>query len=681
MSINATLPRIFGPLERLHIGDVSGLYFRRCKGLQFQNPQIAEEYLRRYIESRSHLHGYAIRLNGKIVGSSYMVKAGANQGVLLFTVTDESFTGPERMIAFGKAYRETIKALIAKGINSVQSSATKDNKAIIDYSFGTGYIKFAETDSNVYFEIYLSLLASVISHLSGISLDEISLLKLADIAANPKEDTDSAYVFNFNFKDRHYGLAVDKLSHELESISCPEFSTGFKYSTPVVLTSEKLRVFFKISNSTDCTKEFKCVVRVYEPGAARIVLKVKRLLEPGSSARFPLEHEFGSGGIKTFRAEVFTGQKRLRLSKAFVVKKPFRVTLNTSEARAGHVVLDILNVSGTKIGLKAMSVSAKGNPLVKKSSLAVGAMESLRLTDADRKTPDSLIRRLYLKTVRGNATTTLSISKNGGTTHFTDGEMFLCTNKHIVMSVEKCTGIVSFRDATVPKCMIFQLHEELGPPFTEYELNRFQSLPTSYRMPASFLGSFPFPPSNDSLKPRVRISDDGLAVNCRLEGRRGLLLEKKVVFKERDLVEIHPKILNNSGEDIHGRIAIRTCLKIMADTTIRAPIYQNSSPAKSRLSDNPYYIDELLLNGSRLTENWAAFEFPESNNCVGLIWQGNPKYDFFPLWFNKMPWLMYDLNLKDGEEMALPPLLITFKNGSWEAIRNIWGQGEEKSEK
>jgi hypothetical protein len=110
---------------------------------------------------------------------------------------------------------------------------------------------------------------------------------------------------------------------------------------------------------------------------------------------------------------------------------------------------------------------------------------------------------------------------------------------------------------------------------------------------------------------------------------------------------------------------------------IRAPIYENSSPAKSSQTEDPYYIEELLLRGRKLQENWTAFEFPELNKCVGLVWHGNPEYDFFPLWFNKAPWLIYDVSLRNGQDALLPPHLIAFKDGTWETIRSAYSQRTE----
>jgi RHS repeat-associated protein len=88
------------PLAEENIGPVAKLYHKRCNYLKFGSVRGISEYLKRHIESRNHLHGYVIKKDGKVVGASYMVKAGANEGILLFTVTDEDFTGPERMIAF-----------------------------------------------------------------------------------------------------------------------------------------------------------------------------------------------------------------------------------------------------------------------------------------------------------------------------------------------------------------------------------------------------------------------------------------------------------------------------------------------------------------------------------------------------------------------------------------------------
>jgi hypothetical protein len=231
-----------------------------------------------------------------------------------------------------------------------------------------------------------------------------------------------------------------------------------------------------------------------------------------------------------------------------------------------------------------------------------------------------------------------------------------------------------FREATDSGCAVFQLPEEIGPPFTEYEFTEFQIMPISYRAANLSPEIFSYIAGRPALKPRVLRKKNGLVVEYALSDCEGALLEKTISFRRSSEVEIRPKITNNTGAVLRTKIAFRTCLSAKSDPIIRAPIYRNSVPAEASLSDRPYYIGELILDGKKLEDTWTAFEFPESDKSVGLAWQGNPEYDFFPLWFNKMPWLMYDVNLKNGEEIDLPPLVIAFKNGSWKAIREIWNK-------
>lgn len=109
------------PLGKDNLTELSDLYFRRCNIMGAKNIETVAEYLRKNFESKNHLCGYAIKKGGKLVGSSYLGRLGEHTGMLLFSVTDESFTGPEMMFAFGLAYRETIKALAANGIHNIRS--------------------------------------------------------------------------------------------------------------------------------------------------------------------------------------------------------------------------------------------------------------------------------------------------------------------------------------------------------------------------------------------------------------------------------------------------------------------------------------------------------------------------------------------------------------------------------
>ena len=79
------------PIGKDNIEELAALYFRRGPFLKFRNTQIVEEYLRRNLESKSHLYGHVIRKNGKIVGSGVLVRTAVNAAALLFTVTDEAF--------------------------------------------------------------------------------------------------------------------------------------------------------------------------------------------------------------------------------------------------------------------------------------------------------------------------------------------------------------------------------------------------------------------------------------------------------------------------------------------------------------------------------------------------------------------------------------------------------------
>ncbi len=186
MNTSRSSPILIESLGASNLAELADLYFRRCNIMGAKNIDTVAEYLRKNIESKNHLHGYVIRKGGKLVGSSYVARLGEHMGMLLFSVTDESFTGPEMMFAFGRAYRETIKVLAANGIRNIRSVSMEDNADATGYSLATGYIRYARMGSQVYFETYSPLIASVISGLSGVSLDKISLLKLASIAGAPK---------------------------------------------------------------------------------------------------------------------------------------------------------------------------------------------------------------------------------------------------------------------------------------------------------------------------------------------------------------------------------------------------------------------------------------------------------------------------------------------------------------
>lgn len=115
------------PLGKHNLPELSDLYFRRCNIMGTQSIGTVREYLRKIIESKNHLHGCVIKKGGEIVGSSYVARLGEQTGLMVFTVTDESFTGPEMMLAFGRAYRETLKILIANGIHNIRSVSMEDN--------------------------------------------------------------------------------------------------------------------------------------------------------------------------------------------------------------------------------------------------------------------------------------------------------------------------------------------------------------------------------------------------------------------------------------------------------------------------------------------------------------------------------------------------------------------------
>ena len=137
------------PLAERNLEEVAELYFRIGPFLKFSSARIVEEYLRRNIESKSYLRGYVIKKNGKLVGSSLIVRWDEKVGALLFTVTDESFAGFERLLWLGRAYRETIKALVAEGIAKVRSSTPTKNPTAIKYTLATGYIKYAEVAGRI----------------------------------------------------------------------------------------------------------------------------------------------------------------------------------------------------------------------------------------------------------------------------------------------------------------------------------------------------------------------------------------------------------------------------------------------------------------------------------------------------------------------------------------------------
>ncbi len=140
------------PLGEGALAELADLYFRRCNIMRAKSIDTVAEYLRRNIESKNHLHGYVIRKGGRLVGSSYMARLGEHTGMLLFSVTDESFTGPEMMFAFGRAYREAIKALAANGVHNLRSVSMEDNAGATGYSLATGYVRYARMRPQEYFE-------------------------------------------------------------------------------------------------------------------------------------------------------------------------------------------------------------------------------------------------------------------------------------------------------------------------------------------------------------------------------------------------------------------------------------------------------------------------------------------------------------------------------------------------
>ncbi|MBI4832497.1 MAG: hypothetical protein HY801_13305 [Candidatus Lindowbacteria bacterium] len=595
------------PLDRQHLEKLSALYFRRCKFLKFGNTRIVNEYLSRNIESKNHLYGFVIKKDGRIVGSSYTVRVGSNIGLNLFTVSEEAFTGPRRLGAFGQAYREDLKTLVAHGVNKVLSSVGKENVSYINHSLAGGYIRYAESDTSVFIEMYLPLIASILSTLSGVSLDEIGLLKLAAIAGRPKRVDDSSYTFDFEFEGRNYVLVLDKLSNEAESICCPEFSLGFKYPGPTGSTDKRFALSFDFTNKLNCAQHFNLVAKIESQDLLTTVLEEKRLVGPGSSLHYPLTLSFPDEGTKTLRARVTIDARTLTLAKTLVIHKP--LSANTDIAR--------------------MPTERKAH-----SSASLRGERS------------NLIKPPNCQTYFPGSTSDREIT---------------FANKRVTARLDTSTGILSFAHA-LGTCVIFQLPEEIGPPFTEYEFNKFQMMPISYRI-GNLPDMFPYRLEDSALKPHVVRKDDGLCVKY-APGCKGIWLEKAISFTEEDEIDIRPKIINKSSKEIAGKIALRTCIRITRSSVVWAPIYKSSLPAKSRQAENPYYIQQLLLSGKKLEENWTAFEFPESNKCVGLCWHGNPEYDFFPLWFNKAPWLIYDLRVGVGQELALPPHLIVFKDGS-----------------
>ncbi len=134
------------PLGTSDLTELSDLYFRRCNILGAKNIESVREYLRKNIESKNHLHGYAIKKGGKLVGSSYLARLGEHTGMLLFSMTDESFTGPEMMFAFGRAYRETIKVLAANGIHNIRSQRRRAASGTAQLLEGGGRLMYTYRD-------------------------------------------------------------------------------------------------------------------------------------------------------------------------------------------------------------------------------------------------------------------------------------------------------------------------------------------------------------------------------------------------------------------------------------------------------------------------------------------------------------------------------------------------------
>ncbi len=152
MNTSRNPPILIEPLGEGALAELSDLYFRRCNIMGAKNIETVAEYLRKNFESKNHLHGSVIRKGGKLVGSSYMARLGEHTAMLLFSVTEESFTGPEMMFAFGRAYRETIKVLVANGIHNIRSVSMEDNVGATGYTLATGYVRHARLRPQEYFE-------------------------------------------------------------------------------------------------------------------------------------------------------------------------------------------------------------------------------------------------------------------------------------------------------------------------------------------------------------------------------------------------------------------------------------------------------------------------------------------------------------------------------------------------
>jgi hypothetical protein len=609
---------IIEPVTDQNIQEVAKLYFRRCNYLKFKDPWIIAEYLRRNLHSKNHLQSYLIKKDGVLVGASHMVRVGRNTGLILYTAADESFTGPEMMMAFGRAYRNIVKELIAKQIYRVISAAPKDNEAVKAYSVATGYICYYESDFLFFYETFLPLIASVLSNLSGVKLEKISLLKLAQIAANPLISDGFSYTFDFIFKNQKYIFKIDRMSGGMESISSPNFSLGFQYANGSFWAGDKFSLSFLLSNSSDCPQLFHLKLTAQQDNEDKPLHDGKYEVKPHSHVTCPTIFGPCRPGIIFLKAEVEADGKSIVLSKAFRVYEPVDLQLNLPKLAENCIGFDIKNNTESQQELAVLS-TAKGKTSEQRAVIDGKGGGSFDLPP-NNGPGETLIQIGLCKAANYK---NVSISGHKDTLTFFIDDDCIHANEHFVIRLNKKTGILSSGETLDPCCVVFQIPEELGPPFTEYEFNKFQFIPISDENSPLIHQLYPPVVSEIEFK-NDNHGQQGIVMKYELASWPGVYLEKEMSFKENDVIEIRPKLINRSGKDVKSALIIRTCLVSCGDTVIRVPVGSKSGMA-ANYHENPYHISEMLLKGAQLRESWTSFEFPKSRKCVGLIWRDRKK--------------------------------------------------------